>query len=90
MEQLRIHSESLMIVSLVMLMNQLEENCMSIDLHSYGMSVRWYRMRATVELEKSVFIYTWNQGYLARLRKLRNDLEQQRDAMLRHRQEISA
>lgn len=89
MEQLRIHSEILMIVSLAMLINSIQQR----TLHMVTIAVGGITV-STLDLDNSVqaqeCVYEWNPGYLPKLRKLRNDLEQQRDAMLKQLREVSA
>lgn len=81
MEQLRIHSEILMIVSLGMLINDLNsEKTLRISVTSQSVNLTCFDCHDKIEFQRDVYAWSRQKPFLPKLRALRHELEQIRDA----------
>lgn len=92
MEQLRIHSEILMIVSLVMLINDLNsDKTLHISVTDKRVSLTCFDCHDKIEFQRDVYAWASQQPFLPNLRVLRHELEQIRDAEFAQKaREVSA
>lgn len=91
MDQVKIQSETLLIVSTVMQINGLRaDKVLHVTVGAGVVSITGFDCHNKAEFQREAYEWSRQQAYLPTLRKIRHDLEQMRDEALVGRGERAA